>query len=455
MTVSRKNISEPVLFFSILSALSIFLFKDSITLFPSFIHAWTQSDRYALALGFLRNGFDFFHPQTFNLFTAHGITQVDFPIHEYLVACLMKISGTTAPVVFRLYTLLYGLTGLFFLFKLTRSNGGSFFRGLFVSVFMMTCPVFTYYLDGFLPSIPSFSNVIIGYYFFFRYKKEQRPADFALAILFLALAALARMPFFIFLFAVFCQQVLESLHLKKINRHEAIVFLIGFGIWFAYLFYNLHLASQYGSQFLLTILPAKNFHEFKEILKDIRDNWKLEYFSWLQYLALLTLIFFIFVRSWKKISSQHKPMTLQILISGTGVLIYFLCMSTQFPEHDYYVIDSLYPVIALILVHAIQNIPANSRFSKIALPATGTVLLCVFVMSSSGIMKKRYTFHEWDRTEITRQNFTGTEQFLDSIGIPKTAKMLVLDAYTTNMPLILMNRMGYALLWTTKENIDT
>ncbi len=32
--------------------------------FPSHIHAWAQSDRYALALGFIDNGLNFFKPQT-------------------------------------------------------------------------------------------------------------------------------------------------------------------------------------------------------------------------------------------------------------------------------------------------------------------------------------------------------------------------------------------------------
>src|SRR5437588_11240732 len=93
---------------------------------------------------------------------------------------------------------------------------------------MMTCPVFAYYLDGFLPSIPSFANVMIGYYFFFRYKKENALRYFFLSIFFLTIAALARMPFVIFLFAVCCQQGLEYRRNKKINRRELIAMACGF-----------------------------------------------------------------------------------------------------------------------------------------------------------------------------------------------------------------------------------
>ena len=77
----------------LLLGLSVLLYESTINLFPSFIHAWTQSDRYAIALRFLDNGFDFFHPATFNLQTLEGITRVDFPINEFIVAISMKIFG--------------------------------------------------------------------------------------------------------------------------------------------------------------------------------------------------------------------------------------------------------------------------------------------------------------------------------------------------------------------------
>ena len=92
--------------------------------FPAFIHAWAQDDRYALAIGFLDNGFDLFHPETmiynkqfpgdWQVAYDTTITAVDFPIHEYIVALLMKLFGTTSPWVFRLWTMISSFIGLFF-----------------------------------------------------------------------------------------------------------------------------------------------------------------------------------------------------------------------------------------------------------------------------------------------------------------------------------------------------
>ena len=42
---------------------------DSLDKYPAYIHAWTQSDRLALAMNFQENNFDFFHPATYSLLT--------------------------------------------------------------------------------------------------------------------------------------------------------------------------------------------------------------------------------------------------------------------------------------------------------------------------------------------------------------------------------------------------
>jgi len=89
-----------ILIILLLGTVSLFLHRKEINDFPQHIHAWAQSDYYAISLGFIDNGFDFFHPQTYTqnpqfpdgFLTPkeNGITSADFPIHTYSVALLMK-----------------------------------------------------------------------------------------------------------------------------------------------------------------------------------------------------------------------------------------------------------------------------------------------------------------------------------------------------------------------------
>lgn len=456
MAFDLKSQRSKIFFLSfILISLSIFFFRGSITLFPSFIHAWTQSDRYALVFGFLNNGLDFFHPQTFNLATIDGITRVDFPIHEYLVALIMKSTGIHEAVIFRSYTLIYALTGLIFLFRLSQLFNTSFLRNTLVVLFMFFCPVFLYYANGFIPSIPSLANLFIGYFFYFRYKKDRSTPDFRLAIFFLTLAALARLPFFIFLFAVFCQQCLGYFLNKKTIRKEIIAFAISFAVFGSYQLYNYWLEKKYGTQFLVSFLPPSNLQQLREWLFETWNHWRFDYFTWPQYIIIVVLITVSLIQLFKERASilRFKDVFLQLAIAGAGSLLFFFSMLMQFPDHDYYFIDAFYPIAALMLIYlmgySIKNKMLNYALSLILL----ALIFQSFVTGNETYLK-RFETGAWDRVEITRINFKDSGKFLDSIGVAKYAKVLVLDGYTTNVSLLLMNRKGWTVNWTTRENIE-
>lgn len=455
MAINVRSHRSILLVSILLISLSVFFFHDSITLFPSFIHAWTQSDRYALALGFLRNGFDFFHPQTFNLVTTGGITRVDFPIHEFTVALIMKLTGNHDPVIFRCYTLLYALTGLVFLFRLSELFINSFFRNLLVVMFLFLCPVFLYYANGFIPSIPSLANLFIGYFFYFRYKREKTNRDFRLAILFFTLAALARLPFFIFLFAVFCQQCLGYISCKKVERKEIRPLIISFSLFGFYQLYNSWLGHKYGTQFLISFLPPSSGKQLSEWVAETWQHWRYEYFSGPQYLIIM-LLFPVFIFQFinhRQHFSQLKDVFLQIGIAGIGSLLFFFLMLMQFPDHDYYFIDSFYPMAALALI-CLASITVKNKMFSYALGCVLAILISLSIVSANEVQQRRYTSESWDRVEISRVNFQETAKFLDSIGVPKDARVLVLDGYTTNVPLILMNRKGWTVNWTTRKKIE-
>ena len=447
----------------IIASGSIYFLRDNISVFPSFLHAWTQSDRYALALGFLENGFDFFHPKTFNLATTDGITRVDFPIHEYIVALLMKVTGNHEPIVFRIYTLLYAIIGLVFLFRLSQLFTDSFLKSLFVVCFLFLSPVYLYYADGFLPSIPSLSNAFIGYFFYFRYRKTNKQGDFVRAILFLTLAALARLPFFIFLFAVACQQILEYLLLKKISRKEIKVIGLAFAFFILYQCYNNWLGAKYGTQFLMQLLPPSNLNQLKIWIAEAWSQWKFEYFTIPQYIILIILLVPLIVNLIQKRFLEQSspastsrllgsPLLVHIFIGFTGIIIYFFLMLQQFPDHDYYFIDTFYPMLVLLLIFL-----ASRSFGNKILDRTMWLLIFFLMFRSIGgaknVLDNRYKVQSWDRVEITRQNFLGSGKFLDGLGVPKGAKVLVLDGYTTNVPFILMNRTGWTVNWTTEKKI--
>jgi len=59
----------------------------------------------------------------------------------------------------------------------------------------------------------------------------------------------------------------------------------------------------------------------------------------------------------------------------------------------------------------------------------------------------------WNKTKATIRNFSGSAQFLDSLNIPRSSKILVMDPVAPNIPFILMRRKGFVVMTTSRKNI--
>lgn len=435
--------------------------------FPSYIHAWAQSDRYALALGFNRNEFDFFRPQTYVLnhqfpgglqfANKSTITAVDFPIHDYMAALLMNLFGSTSPWCFRLYILAYSLIGLFFLYKTCDLLLNDKIISILIVIFAATSRVFVYYQAGFLPSVPSVSNAFIAIYFYLNYLKTQSRKSFCWSIFFFTLGALSRLPFAILLVAIIIFEAFQSIIHRKAGLWKWVVFFVSILFIGLYFLYNHHLQNKYGSIFLNYALPPRNFHEFRIILKLVLKKWAYQYFTKVHYvvfiiLILATLITFLVRR--KVLQQIHKQLLVIFLLFIVGNTGYSILMIQQFPAHDYYFLDTFYlPSILflVILVSILSGAHKLLRFPTMIL----LFLACIFIIPRAvRSQEMRRKTGNWDHTETTIQNFMDSKAFLASAHVPDAAKILVIDAYAPNIPFILMNRTGFAVLTTSKENID-
>jgi hypothetical protein len=106
-----------------------------------------------------------------------------------------------------------------------------------------------------------------------------------------------------------------------------------------------------------------------------------------------------------------------------------------------------------LLVIAISIIPMEIRRTKIIFLGTTVALSISFVIHCKAVQEERYTLQPWDRAQIVQNEFLGSEHFLDSLQIPKTAKVLVLETYDPYSSLVLLRRKGYTITTTSRENL--
>lgn len=449
----KKEFPSTLLLLAILILGSFYFFADYMDIFPSYIHAWTQSDRLALAMRYQENGFDFFHPSTYNLLTKDGITQVDFPIHDYLVALLSSIFNCDIVSGFRWYNLIYSLIGWTYLFRFFLRINLSPTRALFTTLFFFTLPFLVYYQNGFLPSIPSLANFSIALYFLAKYIKDNRWQSLDLSVFFLLIAALARIPFSIFLFALWIV-LLYSIIKKKAKFSHLIPSSISLLIVIAYWLYNQRVGEIYGSMFLTETMHFYSIENFQDVLSRAVKNWSKEIlspFHWV-ILILFTLLYFnnnkvnLHISKWSFFEKY-------IAISSVGVLMYFFLLGKQFADHDYYYIDSFVPLLVLIFTYLMSKIKIPQNWYSF-IGFTSILFTFYFFSFSKSIVDKRYTPPFYDRIEYAYEAYKNVNPLLESWGISKEDTLVVLDANSTNIPFTVWKRRGYTSLGSGKEVVD-
>ena len=433
--------------------------------FPMYTHAWAQSDHYAIALGYTDNGLNIRKPQTYVLNrqfpddwqtpTDSRRTSVNLPVHHFIVAVLMKATGSRSPWVFRLYTFLYSIIGLFFLYKLADLITRDHLKALFLVIFASTAPVFVYYQASFLPTIPALSNAIIGLYLYLRYSQRQSRFGLWLSLGFLCLATLCRTTFAIPLIAICGVEGLRVITGKTKFRlfGQLLPALLAVSAILAYTWYDGVIREKYGSLFLNELLYPSSLPEMIRLYGYSLLKWGLSYFSPVHYL-LLCIIGIIALLSGRKDTKNNWEARWLFMAVLCGALIFSVLMLHQFPDHDYYFLDTFFLplIIGIGLLMSKIRLQAGG-YSRFTIPALVVLFIIPLAMSAARLQQARRTPNEWDRTQAVVKNFNGTDKFLDSLQVNKNARILVLDAIAPNIPFIKMNRPGFVVISTKEENL--
>ncbi len=444
-----KRINSNLIFVLFFIITSILLHHKSYDTFPKGRYALQQSDHYALALGFLDNGFDFFHPSSFSLTHQYppketlanpqGITAADFPILHFSVAFLMKIFDSKSPMIFRLVNLFWSFIALWFFFR-TMANIKGFWIALFLSAFIMFQPIYSYYMDGFHVSIAAYNASLIGISYTLRYFIKGKGSFFLLGLLFLTLGALMRFTQIILLIALLFPYI--YIFIKK-NRsvNKLLYILVCIGLVFIYFAYNRYLSSTYGSIFLNTPRIANSMNEFGlHFLKGIKLY--LVGFIPLMHLFALGLAIFLFVKTKKINYTNLESLKIWIIFTIIGVSIFSILMSFGLSWHDYYSLDTWLPVMTLLIVYFCLNIDLKTISNNYI-----KIFVLMFILGSFSLAYEKQN-HKYDRylslrkADLVINDFKRSAIFLDSY-VLKNDKVLIITNYGWNSPMIGWPRKAY------------
>ena len=111
--------------------------------------------------------------------------------------------------------------------------------------------------------------------------------------------------------------------------------------------------------------------------------------------------------------------------------------------------------LLLLFVLILNVLPkVESYKSGIIFFIISAIFVVMMIINVSETQKTRRRIDKGRASERTIKNYQGSEQYLDSLGVSKEAKILSLWSYPQNTPFILMNRKGFTEMWDRKEGVD-
>lgn len=129
-------------------------------------------------------------------------------------------------------------------------------------------------------------------------------------------------------------------------------------------------------------------------------------------------------------------------------------MLRQYSDHDYYFIDILYLPAILILIFSLSLIPVptNKELSLVGISLASVILIFMIISAKNSQANRRNSSKKTQRIFTQYKNIIPV---LDSLKISKNVKILIIDPFAPNLPFIIINRKGFALLSLKKSTIQT
>lgn len=420
------------------------VFSINITFFPLFplgIHAWAQSDYYAIAQKFYMETWNLFAPETwiynkqlfvdFNALANDTIIGGNIAIHPYIVGMIMRLFGTDSPIIYRVYCFLWILPLFYFFLKTCNVIGVNKGVQLFVGSTIAFSPVFIFYSVNFMNCVPCLAQMVIGVYFYIKFLYSNDKKDWRWAVVILGVLPLIRTTFLIPFVAILCNEGLKWI-CRKITFRDmlnrlliAIPFLLFFIIW---LFWSKYMTEKHGSIFLSSLRPVESIEEIQSIFKKTLIQWKQHYMVHYHFWILLIFLGVGLLINRKKIFRFDVSFVFIMII---GYILFAIVMMSQFVHHDYYYLDTFfYPLVLLPIVifgNLFQDFKGQWAF----------VLLGFFSAYKSYSIARdytdfRYNTEYWDPNFQNNFAYIGIDKFIDKNEKYKGVKWVMLSQSAPN-----------------------
>lgn len=316
------------------------------------IHVWRQTQTQSTINNFYEEDFNILNPARNDRGNSDGVFRMEFPLMQWLVACLYKVFGQHL-LITRIFMFLVGISAIAGMHKMLRAifqNETIAIAGAWAFNFS---PSFYYHTINPMPDNFALSCSIWGIALFFTWYRKNKAYLLILSGLLLSIGALCKLPFIIyfivpatfFLIQIYHHGFSKNLIINTITEFIPILMPVA---WYLYVIPQWH-----GNGIVSGI--TDNEVPFLTILDYLQHNLisnlpelMLNYGSVPFFVAG-----FYFLRKKK---AFNNPMFPVFLTWSLGVLAYFLFEVNMIAKvHDYYLFP-FYPILFILVGYGAYNL---------------------------------------------------------------------------------------------------
>lgn len=311
---------------------------------PQGMHVWRQCNTLAMSRNFLKEDMNIFHPRIDRRNDRDGVTGSHFPLYEWGLALIWKLSGESETMA-RIYSMLLFSGTMTAFYLLLLSLGSLKWYAFLSSLILNSVPQLYYDSINAMPDLMSLMLALTALLSVIRYLSTGKPAQL---FLFTVLASLAGAVKFQYLLIPFSGIAFYS-DLKKRNVRLVSAMLIPLLVTFAWFRYALWLTEISNlREFGLWITPVPP----EKWLPGIRDNLMSDL---PEKLTGWPLLLSIIISSWYYRNKLKRGKTAwQVALWGGGFLLFYIIAFERMMNHGYYFI-AIIPLFVFIHHKLIQG----------------------------------------------------------------------------------------------------
>lgn len=438
---------------------------------PTSIHQWRQADCWSFAVNYYNGDGGLLTPELHYIGKSEtGKASGEFPIIYYTVGQIWKLTGPKA-WIFRGINVLIVFAGLFALFKLAEKILRNTWWALMLSLLLFTSPILVFYTNNFIADAPALGFSLIGAWFFFGFFEKRSLKNLWIACLFFALGALLKVTAAMLFIAVLCIFFVELFGLVRFKNTEKLFnkplqqglpLLTAVLVSFAWYAYSAHYNNMYnGEYFLLGIWPVwrMDYPLINEVARILNENLVYQFFSIPVLLATISMLGLMLVFRKK---ANRILFFLSVLLTAGGIA-YMVLWFRVFDVHDYYLLNLLIIVIALMLTFFtfIRNHHPALLYNKgLMLMFALFLAYNIYFAAVKTNIKYERRIEYWEYSFLNRTNeleywrwlhwysetylraYETVTPYLRSLGIERTDRVISINDHSPNISLALMDQKG-------------